>query len=195
MTTIEFINTVLLCTGLYVYGIYIYELLINKKGVPNVTTVAPARRKIIETLKNDAAANPGKPYVIMDLGSGRGTLTRAMAKAMPGSRITGVEIAPLRHARARIVQMLCDPRNLSYQKTDFFTCDIAAADAIILYLRVNMMNAISRKLLNEARPGALIISNAFPLPEDHWPDRQTIRIKTLYPQKTLYIYKKKDEAP
>ena len=59
----------------------VYDLTFNRKNVPTLATSFAGRLKSTEILKSDAKSHQGKIYRIIDLGSGRGELTRRIARA------------------------------------------------------------------------------------------------------------------
>jgi SAM-dependent methyltransferase len=160
------------------------------KGIPNIRTAPAIRRQVISLLQQDFAAKGHPPsYIIMDLGSGNGLLTREIAKAIPGAKVVGLEIAPQSLAWANWMKKRQGLANLDYRQQDFLTCDYSEADAVVMFLIPAVLGALGKKLHESARPGTLIISNKFPL-GDGWQPTEKQRVKTLYlHQGGLYIYR------
>jgi len=170
-------------------GLEVYNLVFHR-SVPNIRTAPAIRRKLIELIKEDRAAHAGQPYTILDLGSGNGQVTRAMARAMPDAKVIGIEIAPQTVLWANIRKYLAKLGNLSYVRASFLDYDFSKADMIFMYMVPHYLWPLSKKLRAEAKTGTLIICNKFPLP-DGWVPEQTIAVKTRYfHQRDLHIYRK-----
>lgn len=164
-----------------------YEYAFNKTGVPTLATLPRMRRKMITRLKQDAVSHAGQLYTIIDLGSGNGQLSRAIARAIPTAQVIGIEISYLPWLRATLTQKLFGPANLTYQRRDFWNYDCSKINAVVLYLVGKKMARIGAKLHRELKPGALIISNRYAL-RDGWQPQETITFRTFF-KNTLYIYR------
>jgi len=68
-----------------------------------------------------------------------------------------------------------------FEARDVLTADLGRATVVTLYLLPFLMDKLQLKLLRELRPGARIVSHAFPMPG--WkPDRtETMRIAKRHP--------------
>ena len=167
-----------------------YEMTFNRRSVPTIASAPAVRRQVAQLIANDYAARGGA-YRVVDLGSGRGELARAIAKAVPQAQVTGVELALVPHWRARLWQTLFGPANLNFQRANFFTYDCTNASAVVLFLGKLTVPA-GDKLLRELAPGSLVISNDFELGENWLTNGITLETITLRtPFKTvLYIYRR-----
>ncbi|MEJ0063075.1 MAG: class I SAM-dependent methyltransferase [Alphaproteobacteria bacterium] len=150
----------------------------RKTGVPTFPTMPAMRNKVIEVLRKEMAARPGQPFTVIDLGSGSGQATWHIAKALPEAQIIGIELSFVPWLRSVIRQKLFGPANLEYKRVDFLTYDISQVDAVFMYLVGKIMERVSAKLRAELKPGALAISNKFPLPG--WEPYDTAVPQTLY---------------
>lgn len=183
-------SMVLLALAVLVQGVYAYEIFFNRGGVPNVGTVPRMRRAIIEQLERDVQNHVGtRPYTVLDLGSGSGQLSWHIARALPEARVIGLETGLFGYARSVLRWRIFGPSNLEYRRTDFFSYNTAQADAVVMYLRRALMDRVGEKLKNELRPGAFVLSNMFALGAG-WKPFETVDIKTVAPQKILYLYRK-----
>ncbi|MBI3418899.1 MAG: methyltransferase domain-containing protein [Proteobacteria bacterium] len=182
------LNLVLLCVVGYVAGRIIYELAFNRTQVPTLLSGFFERRKIIELLKKDAEARGGASYTMIDLGSGRGELTRQIARALPQARVIGLEIVPFAYLQSRFFQRLFGLKNLEYQKRDFLSYDCSAADAVMLYLNARLAQEVGEKLCRELKPGALVISNSFPL-KGAWQPAEIIAVHSPF-KVELFVYRR-----
>lgn len=182
----------LLCAALVLAALRVaYEFTWNRANIPTVSTGFLQRRKIVELVQTDYAARQKEGYTILDLGSGRGELTRDLARAFPAAQIVGIEFARLAHLQALFWRTVCRLHNVTYLQQDLFTYDCSQADAVVMFLGRLTMQA-GEKLRRELRPGTLVISHDFMLsrPDDAtgWQPVDTV---TLYmPFKaTLYVYR------
>lgn len=172
----------------YVAFNIIFELTFNRANVPTLATGFAGRGRIAALLKHEAARRKNQGYTIIDMGSGRGELTRRIAAAIPEARVIGVEKARLAYKQAVIVQRLLRLKNVSYQCSDFWSCDCSGADAVVFYLMPTLMPKMGEKLYRELKPGSMIISHVFPL-LGVWTPIETIHIRTPF-KETIYVYRK-----
>lgn len=165
--------------------------LIFHRGLPNIQTSPALCKKTIELLKKHFAENGIKNPTIIDLGSGSGRYTREMAKAFPDANIIGVEIAESSLKIANAFKHKHKLENLSYEKADFFEYNFAKADVVVFYLLPSLMKRLSEKFDKELKPGAVVVSNKFPI-KNGWEPEMEMKVKTLYfHQGMLYFYRKK----
>jgi SAM-dependent methyltransferase len=177
----------LLCIGYAAFCI-IFELTFNRANVPTLATGFIGRRKITKILRDEAARHPGKTYTIIDLGSGRGELTRRIAKGIPNATVIGLERTRFPCWQASLVQRWLGPKNLSYRCCDFWPYDCASVDAVVFYLTPTMAQRVGEKLYRELKPGSVVISHTFPL-LGAWMPVDIVRYRSPF-KETLYIYKK-----
>jgi len=179
----------------YVFVVFFVLQIFNivfHKDIPNIRTAPAIRRKIIELLKEDFEKRKEQesPYTIVDLGAGSGLLTREIARALPGAKVIGIELAKHTYAYANWQKRRVKLDNLEYVNMNFLNYDLSSASAVTMYLVPYVMTDLGKKLRKEARPGTLILSNKFRL-FDGWEPQKTLHIKTLYfHQKVLHIYRK-----
>lgn len=159
-------------------------ILVFHKGVPNIGTAPAIQQEIIAALR---ARFGDAPFSVVDLGSGDGKFTRAIARNLPQAQVLGLESAPQSYFSSKLLGSCL--KNLAYKRGDFFKHDLSGADAVVMYQSVFLMEKIGQKLAAELKPGALVACNRFPL--GGWEAQEHKQIKTLYPhQKDLYIYSK-----
>lgn len=133
---------------------------------PTQAAAAEAIAKIIEN--ENCQSNVDGPLVV-DLGSGAGGLCFKLSKKLPKATIIGVEIAWPVWLVAKIRQLIRGNRNVQFKNDDLWHYNISKADVIITYLASHLMAQIDAKLSAEAKEGALVISNTFPLPKNREP--------------------------
>jgi hypothetical protein len=97
--------------------------------------------------------------VIMDLGSGWGTLIVGLARAFPGASVQGVEMSPFPYLVSRLRAR--GLTNAVVRWGNFFHSDLSSADAIVCYLMPGLMVPVSDLLDMTAKPGACVVSNTF----------------------------------
>ena len=171
------------------YGLFrvIFELTWNRNNVPTLATSHAGRAKMTELLKIAAAPRAG--YSIIDLGSGRGELTRHIAKAIPTARVIGIEMARIPFLQSRFVQRWLGPSNLSYECLDFWPYDCSQIDAVVFYLSGTFARKVGEKLHRELKPGSLVISHTFAL-EGAWGEpAEILHFRTPF-KEVIYVYRK-----
>ena len=167
-----------------------YILLFNR-GVPNIKTAPACRKAIIARIKAEVAAKGLAAPMIYDLGSGNGNFTRQIAKDIPQARVIGYEISKLSLKRANAMRTVKGLENLKYRAEDFFEIDLSHADIIVFFLSAYEMGRLGEKLRENAKPGALILSNRFALHE--WEPVEVLKVRTWLPkQGTIYVYQKEE---
>ncbi len=161
----------------YVFG-FVLLLIISceyhafKTGVPTLTSTPAVRRKMLELLKKEAAhRGQGKPFTILDLGSGTGKLTLDIAKALPKAHITGIEISIIPFWLSKIRKELWRDKRVAYKREDFWSYDLAGVDAVVIYMTAKIRDRMAVKLREDLPKGALIIIN-----ETHLPDWTPVEI-------------------
>ncbi len=104
------------------------------------------------------------PVRLIDIGSGLGDMSMYVAKTRPDSQIEGIEIAPLpwviSFIRAKFRRSSAKFILGNYQALDF-----ANYDVIFAYLSPAAMRMLWGKASKEMRPGSLLISLEFEIPD------------------------------
>jgi len=175
--------------GLIGYAAFrvVWELTFNRKNVPTLATSHAGRGKMTDMLKREAGQF-GDGYTVIDLGSGRGELTRHIARAIPSARVIGIEMSRIPFWQSVWLQRWFGPSNLSYQCLDFWPYDCSKINAVVFYLSMPVAQRVGAKLFQELRPGSLVISHTFPL-LDNWVPVETITFRTPF-KETIYVYRK-----
>jgi SAM-dependent methyltransferase len=106
---------------------------------------------------------PPGPHYILDVGCGDGGLLRALARARPDCEFVGIEHAPLTWLWARLRGG--GLTNLHIRFGDFWKQPLAPYDLVYAFLSPAPMPELWSKAANEMRPGALLVSNSFPVTE------------------------------
>jgi len=132
-----------------------------KTGVPTVTSLPSARKKMIELLAKEAAQHKAadRPFIVLDLGSGTGKLALEIGKALPSAQVTGLEISLVPYLISRLRCVLWRVKNVTFKREDFWPYLLADVDAVAIYMNGNIRERMAQKLQAELPPGAMVISN------------------------------------
>ncbi|MDR3424433.1 MAG: class I SAM-dependent methyltransferase [Alphaproteobacteria bacterium] len=166
----------------------VFELTINRANVPTLATGFAGRGKIADILKREASLRMDRGYTVIDLGSGRGELTRHIAKTIPTARVIGIELARIPYLQSSWMQRWLGPKNLSYQRCDFWPYDCSEIDAVVFYLSRPFAERAGEKLYRELKPGGTVISHTFPLLAP-WEPVEVVQFRTPF-KEVIYVYRK-----
>ncbi|PAS99343.1 MAG: hypothetical protein BSR46_08640 [Candidatus Dactylopiibacterium carminicum] len=115
------------------------------------------------TVHRLAAWLPDTPNLrVLDLGSGTGSFVRRLARLRPDWQIDGAETAPAPWLLSR--WLAHRQPNAQLVRQDFWQLDLGDYDLIYAFLSPAPMTALWQKASREMKPGALLISNSFPVP-------------------------------
>jgi protein-L-isoaspartate O-methyltransferase len=125
--------------------------------VPFITTPDDVVERMLKL------AGTGADDVVMDLGSGDGRIVIAAAKQF-GARGLGVEID------ARLVAQSRENANragvagrVAFEEGDVLRTDLRRASVVTIYLLPFLIDKLQPMLLEQLRPGARIVTHAFPM--------------------------------
>ncbi|CAN5241150.1 hypothetical protein BH11PSE11_BH11PSE11_17290 [soil metagenome] len=129
--------------------------------VPFYPSGTPTWNAVAELLPGD------RPIQLIDIGSGLGGLIIHLAGRRPDCVFTGIEVAPLPWLasvlRARMSRL---PRDRArFIRGDYYGLDFSQYDVVFAYLSPAAMPALWQKALREMRPGSLLLSYEFPIPD------------------------------
>lgn len=100
-----------------------------------------------------------------DLGCGLGGPVLELSRLCPKGRYTGYETAPLIFTAAWFRHRLFGADNVEIRYIDFWTVDLADFDVVYCFLSPAPMPELFDKAQREMRPGSLLISNSFEVPD------------------------------
>jgi SAM-dependent methyltransferase len=100
---------------------------------------------------------------VMDLGCGLGGVVRRVALTRPDAHVVGFELAPLPALVAWLRTRSL--RNAQISRRDFWGVHLGAYDVVYAFLSPAPMPELWRKARAEMRPGAMLISNSFEIPD------------------------------
>ena len=149
-------------------------------------TPMPSSRKAVSAMIGIIPSN--LKGTIVDLGAGWGTLGYPVAKAFPEATVVGYELSPIPWAYSRIKQFVARRRNLTFKRKGISEVDLSTVDIVLVYLQPRAMRRLSPKLRDELKPGALVLSNSFPLPG--WEQSAVYELSThrLSTSRRVYAY-------
>lgn len=125
-----------------------------------------------------------RPLRFVDLGAGVGSTVRPLAERCPGGHFTGVENAPLTWAIGRL--RTYGRPNLDWRWGDLWQTDLGQFDVVYAFLSPAPMADLWEKAKAEMKPGGLLVSNSFPVPEV---EAQHVVEVDCTPPRTLYCYR------
>lgn len=120
---------------------------------------------------------------LLDVGAGTATVLRQLQRLRPDLVLHGVEHAWLPWLLGRLSLR---KRDIVWRRGDLFALNFADYDAVYAFLSPALMPALWVKARREMRPGSLLISNSFAVP-DVVADRQ-IAVDD-WKQSSLYLWK------
>lgn len=115
------------------------------------------------TARAVASLLPRSRFTLIDLGCGDGGLLRHLARTRPECDFLGVEHAPLPWLWARLASLALP--NCCIRLGDFWGRHLGKQDVVYAFLSPAPMPRLWRKAREEMRPGSLLISNSFPVPD------------------------------
>jgi hypothetical protein len=140
--------------GFFAYQYWKYRA--SDHGAPFVAMEQPVVDRILRLAKLN------EDDVLYDLGSGDGRVP-ITASLTYHCRSVGIEIDKLRYLYSlyqRAILRLAD--KVTFLNKNIFDVDLSAATVCVVYLTEQANEAVEEKLLNELKPGTLIISPSFP---------------------------------
>ncbi len=115
---------------------------------------------VVEAMLELAELAPGER--LLDLGCGDGRIVIAAARR--GAQALGVDIDPSRIVEARRAARDAGlAERAEFREADMFATPLGQADVVTLYLLGHVNAWLGPRLLAECRPGARIVSHAFPM--------------------------------
>jgi 2-polyprenyl-3-methyl-5-hydroxy-6-metoxy-1,4-benzoquinol methylase len=178
--------------GIIVFGasacLLSMEYYARKSKVVAAPSVPWMRKAVIARLGAEVAEQQLKAPLILELGSGWGTLALAAAKVCPEATIVGYEISPVPLFWSRAKAKLCGYKNVKFVSADLFGEDFSKADIVMTYLTMPHMEKLRVKFEAELKPGAIVICNTFPVPGWIPAKEETIQ-NFVYTLKVFTFYK------
>jgi SAM-dependent methyltransferase len=135
-----------------------------------------------------AAMLPPHRLRFIDIGSGLGGMVLDLAQRRPESRFEGVELAPLPWLFSRARQALAGRGH--FLRGDYERLDFSRYDVVFAYLSPAAMPGLWQKACAEMRPGTLLLSHAFAIPDAS----ADIEVEIMAGKSMLYGWKMNESA-
>jgi len=120
-----------------------------------------SRRQVWRAVAAQLTDRPGLRCI--DLGSGLGGWVCSLAQTRPDCLVSGIEAAPLPYWIGKLRTLF--RANASITWGNFWQHDLAAYDVVFAYLSPVPMSDLWDKARREMRPGTLLISYRFAIPD------------------------------
>ena len=127
-----------------------------------------------------------------DLGCGRGTLVLAVKRRLPCLTAYGIDKNGVRIFFAGL-KSIFSGQKINFKKQDIFETNLKDADIVYTYLWYDLMPPLEKKLQEELKQGAIVITNT-----SNFPNWKPIEKVITYPKvskmpdfETLFVYIKK----
>lgn len=127
--------------------------------------------------------------VIVELGSGWGTLCFPLAARYPNCQVIGYETSIIPYAVSWFFKLFIKQKNLTFVRKNFFKVPLSHATLAVCYLYPTAMELLKEKLENEGR--ICVVSNTFRIPG--WIPTKTLQVNDIY-QTKVYFYDKGNES-
>lgn len=144
---------------IYSLTIYILILAPTLAALINGAPFVPTPMKAVEKMLRIARLKKGEK--VYDIGCGDGRIVYLAAKKF-GADATGFELSPFVYLLARVRHFFWKS-GAKVKFANFKTRDLSDADVIFCYLLPETLARLETKLSRELKPGARIISYAFPI--------------------------------
>ncbi|WP_256759340.1 class I SAM-dependent methyltransferase [Cohnella sp. WQ 127256] len=165
-----------------------------RNGISPMPTSLKVRQVVGEEVKRLYGWNSG---LIVEAGSGWGTLGIHVAKQCRNCKVVGIENSPIPLWVSQLLAWLTfgvHPKqssasstysSVTFRKGNIYTYPYANADLVICYLYPGAMKRLSPIFHEQLAPGAQIISVCFALPD--WEPEKVITCKDFY-RTQVYVY-------
>lgn len=156
-----------------VFFIYEFWQIVFLGTAPFLST----EKEVIDAIHDKIKVLPGQR--VYELGAGKATFLRELQKKYPQGRYLGIEknIIPYILSRLTIEEL---NNKIKIVKKDIFQTDLHEADIIYCYLNPGMMARLAAKVEKECRPGTMVISYMFDLPNIEVKEEITLKRGKVY---------------
>ncbi|MDD4332564.1 MAG: class I SAM-dependent methyltransferase [Patescibacteria group bacterium] len=171
------LNLILIVLAVFV-AIQFFNMLFRGYA-PFISTKYDVINKIFENI------NFGENFsgTVYELGSGKAGFLRAFEERYPGAKCIGIEYSSFPYFFSKI-QLSLAKSKIKIRKKNMFKINLEDADVIYCYLFPNMMAKLEEKFKKECKPGTLVVSYQFILP-----NMKTEKILELGENSKIYLYK------
>jgi len=148
-----------------IVGIAFISVIIGVPCLPTHHKQALAMLRLAEIKPNQT---------VIDLGCGHGRLLFLATKT--GADVIGYELNPVLVLFVKLRAYFKKRKNIRVYCESLFKADVKNADVVFCFLFPKYMSRLENKLFLEMKPGAKIISYAFPFPNN----KHTIKIEGVF---------------
>ena len=99
---------------------------------------------------------------LIDLGSGTGSIVRAATRIGGFGRASGYELNPLLYQLSVVASL--GRANEHFHLVSLWDADLGTADVVVVYGYPSFIEPLGIQLASELKDGALVVSNAYPIP-------------------------------
>jgi len=155
------------------------------KKVPYVRSETKSIQIVLENI------NPEQGQILYDFGAGDGKFLNQLTKKFPNIKAVGFEKSPGPYLYAKLLKLFRPNRKYKILFKNFYKIDISKVDYVYCFLYPHYMKNLISKFESELKPGAIVISNTFPIKQ--WAPIKTISIKNSKPTSNwgkIFIYQR-----
>jgi len=150
----------------------------------NLAPYIPTPQPVVERMLEAGRVKPGN--MVYDLGSGDGRVVITAAQKY-GARAVGVEILPdLCQKAVEKIKALGLEDRVKMIEDSALRVDLSPADVVTMYLLTNSNERLKPNLEKYLKPGARVVSNAFPI--KGWKTSETVHVKIGTMDHVIYVY-------
>ncbi len=131
---------------------------------------------------------PATPARLLDIGAGTGSMLRPLARARADCHFTGIELAPAPWLLGRL--LAAHQPNIDWRRGDLFSLSWTDYDLVYAFLSPVPMHAVWAKAEAEMKPGSLLVSNSFVVP-----DREPDQVLEVGDRRATRLYAYRITAP
>ncbi len=155
-------------------------------GISPMISSGKARQAMLSLIDRPDGAG-----LLIDLGSGWGTLVIALAHKFPHQQVIGYELSWLPWLVSLFLKFSFRLDNLVLYHKDFQKANLSNASVLFCYLFPGGMLSLEEKLIRELSNEMVVVSNTFALPS--YEPLKIIKLDDFY-QTPIYVYSFKPES-
>lgn len=153
-----------------------------RNGISPMPASEPVRRAVISAIRRLPGGNGG---LMVEAGSGWGTLALQIGRSTKGWRIIGIENSLIPMWISFLAAKWDHSRNVTFVRGDLYTYLYRDVDMVVCYLFPGAMQRLSGLFRDQLKPGTRVISVCFALPG--WEPEQIVVCRDMYRTK-VYLY-------
>jgi SAM-dependent methyltransferase len=173
-------SSVLVLAGLWAVLSIVYASW--KNGISPMPSSAHVRRVVIAEMNRLIER---ERVLIVEAGSGWGTLALHVAKNSAGRQVIGIENSSIPFWISKLMARLNQQTDVTFIRGDMYNYPFKNVNVVLCYLYPGAMKRLSKLLYDQLQPEAIIISVCFALPD--WQPVRVITCGDLYRTK-VYVY-------